>query len=85
MRPSTDQLKGLAEAFACVTLAGMCVWMAVDGEYIAWAVALGSLSFAWDVWRRFRRSRDEKKTPRTPEGGTSPGNPEGSAALGKDS
>ncbi|MGV9428440.1 hypothetical protein ACWDO7_29675 [Streptomyces sp. NPDC003656] len=37
-----------------------------------------------DAWRRYRRTR-RTQPPDTPEGGTSPGNPEGSAALGKDS
>ncbi|MGW4302129.1 hypothetical protein ACWEHT_20525 [Streptomyces sp. NPDC004646] len=52
MRPSTNLLKGLA-----------------------------------DAWRRYRRTRRTQPpdTPDTPEDGTSPGNPEGSAALGKDS
>ncbi|MBJ7906015.1 hypothetical protein IF655_22250 [Streptomyces sp. DSM 110735] len=87
MRPSTNLLKGLAEACACLVLGVFSVSLIPGGHYLAWVYALGSLSFGWDAWRRYRRTRRAQPpdTPDTPEGGTSPGNPEGSAALGKDS
>ncbi|MEU6242956.1 hypothetical protein [Streptomyces sp. NPDC047024] len=72
MRPSANLLMGLAETLACLWLATSCVALAMDGDHLAWAVGFGSLSFAWNAWRRFSRTRHEQ-TPRTPEGGTSPG------------
>ncbi|MFD8806500.1 hypothetical protein [Streptomyces sp. NPDC059597] len=84
MRPSTNLLKGLAEAFACLTLGAFGISLIPGGHYLAWVYVLGSLSFGCDAWRRYSRARRAQR-PETPEGGTSPGTPEESAALGKDS
>ncbi|MEW2130773.1 hypothetical protein [Streptomyces sp. NPDC005435] len=73
MRPNSDQLMCLAEAFACITLAAMCVYAALNGDHTpAWGLGIASLSFAWDVKRRLDRYR-RKPCPATPEGDTSPG------------
>jgi hypothetical protein len=57
MNPSTDRLMGVAEAVACAGLAVICVSAAMDGESIAWLYGVGSLTFAWDLWRRFGRAK----------------------------
>ncbi|MET8813986.1 hypothetical protein ABZW47_18475 [Streptomyces sp. NPDC004549] len=72
MRPSTNLLKGLAEAFACLTLGAFAISLIPGGHYLAWVYALGSLSFGFDAWRRFSRSR-RKQCPKTPEGGAPTG------------
>lgn len=46
----------VAEAIACLTLAGMCVSLALGGHAIATLFGLGSLTFGWDLWRRLRRA-----------------------------
>lgn len=65
MTPNTDRLMGAAEAIACVVLAGMCVSLAVAGHPIAWLFGFGSLTFAWDLWRRFGKTRAHTE-PREP-------------------
>lgn len=59
MKPNTNLLMGIAEAIACVALAGICVAAAVDGDHIAWLFGFGSATFAWDLWRRFGKTRGE--------------------------
>lgn len=57
MTPTPGRLMAVAEALACVVLAGMCIAMALSGDHLAWLFGLGSLSFAWDLWRRLGRAK----------------------------
>ncbi|MHA5050983.1 hypothetical protein [Streptomyces sp. SD15] len=57
MKRNINLLKGAAEVIACLVLAGLCIALAVSGEAIAWLFGFGSLTYAWDVWRRSSRAR----------------------------
>lgn len=59
MKPNTNLLMGIAEAIACVALGAMCISMALVGDHLAWLFGFGSLTFAWDLWRRFGKARGE--------------------------
>ncbi|ODA69835.1 hypothetical protein APS67_005954 [Streptomyces sp. AVP053U2] len=59
----TNRLMGAAEAITCVALAGMCISLAVGGHPMAWLFGFGSLSFAWDLWRRFDRTKAHNGDP----------------------
>lgn len=63
MKPNTNRLMGAAEAIVCVVLAGMCISLAVGGHPIAWLFGFGSLSFTWDLWRRFGRRKVDNVDP----------------------
>ncbi|WAX79625.1 hypothetical protein [Streptomyces sp. KMM 9044] len=57
MMTTSGRLMAAAEALACVTLAGMCIAMALTGDHLAWLFGFGSLSFAWDLWRRLGKAK----------------------------
>ncbi|MET7869058.1 hypothetical protein [Streptomyces cyaneofuscatus] len=54
---NSRHLMALAEAVACLVLAGICVTLAAQGDALAWLFGLGSLSYGWDLWRRFGRRK----------------------------
>ncbi|WP_410540085.1 hypothetical protein [Streptomyces sp. KL2] len=64
MKANTNHLMGAAEAIAFVTGTGLCIALAVSGHPIAWLFGFGTLTFAWDLWRRFRNV----KTDSAPKG-----------------
>ncbi|MFD4577269.1 hypothetical protein ACFWNK_33695 [Streptomyces sp. NPDC058417] len=59
MNLNSNHLMGTAEAVACLVLAGFCITLAVSGHAIAWLFGFGSLTFAWDLWRRFGRAKTD--------------------------
>ncbi|MGK5499908.1 hypothetical protein [Streptomyces sp. URMC 125] len=50
--PASGRPAAAAEALACAALAGMCIAVALAGDYLAWLYGFGSLSFARDLRRR---------------------------------
>ncbi len=54
-RVNTNRLMGLLEATAALVLGAMAVALALSGHAIAVLFAFGSLTFAWDCWRRSRK------------------------------
>lgn len=60
---TANRVMGVIEAVAAVILGVMAVALTVSGDLIAVLFAFGSLTFAWDWWRRSREGGKRSGSP----------------------